>query len=90
MDARNEGYGYVVTMPRFISSHLGKVVYIDGQGVVRSMGKLAEDTYFKELAEQSQVTTEVATITEERRCLTVAFTTGCVEVKSLTQEEVSK
>lgn len=89
MDARNEGYGYVVPMPRFGSSYLGEVVYIDDQGVVRSMGKLADDSYFKTLLEQSRGRKEVTTIVEEHPSLTVAFTTGCIEVKSLTEEEVA-
>jgi hypothetical protein len=90
MDAGNEGYGYVVPMPRLIPGHLGNVVYIDDQGVVRSMGKLVDDSYFKHLLEQSQERTEVKTIVEEHASLTVAFTTGCMEVKSLTEEEVAK
>jgi hypothetical protein len=90
MDATLDGYGYVVPMPRFNSSHLGKVVYIDDQGVVRTMGRIVNDSFFKKLLEQSQATKEVTTVVDDHPSLTAAFTTGCVEVKSLTEDEVAK
>jgi hypothetical protein len=90
MDATIDGNGYVVPMPRFISSHLGKVVFIDEQGVVRTMGRIMNDSFFQNLLQQSQATKEVTTVVDDHPSLTVAFTTGCIEVKSLTEEEVAK
>lgn len=90
MDARDIGFGYIITMPRFFSSHLGKVVYIDNQGVVRSMGKLSDDVHFKMLVDESKSILEFTSTIEEHPSLTVALTTGCVEVKPLTEEEFSE
>jgi hypothetical protein len=88
MDARKAGYGYLVPIPRYTSSHLGHVVYIDDEGVVQSVGRLADDEYFNMLPGSGEVPNASAS-SEEYPGLTVAFTTGCLEVKTLTKREVA-
>lgn len=88
MDARDQGYGYAIPMPGFDESHLGEVIYIDELGFVRTMGKLSDDGHYRHLADQVQGTSEWTTTIEGHHALTVAFTTGCIEVRPLTEKEV--
>ena len=90
MDARWAGYGFPIPMPRFPPSHLGKLMFFDEQGVARTMGKLSEDTYFTSLLEDFQPGAEFTSTSVQHPARTVAFTTGCIEVKPLTQQEVCK
>lgn len=87
MDAREAGLGYVVPMPRFFSCHIGDIVYIDEDGVVRTTGSVFEDGYFKELLEGSQTPEDRTNSVQEYPSRTYAFATGCVQVKALTDEE---
>jgi hypothetical protein len=90
MDAQGTGIGYVVPMPRFLHSHIGDVAYIDEDGVVRATGNVFEDAYFKELLACSQSALDRTDITQEYAAHTYAFTTGCVEVKPMTDDECSR
>jgi hypothetical protein len=90
MNAREAGFGYVIPMPRFFSSQLGDVVYIDEEGVLRTTGSMFDDTYFKRLVDQSPHTMDHTNTVEEHPSMTVAFTTGCVDVKPLSEEESSR
>jgi hypothetical protein len=89
MNAQAEGFGLVIPMPRSAFSHLGKVVYIDERGVVRSVGSLFDDVHFKNLVDQSSQTLDRTTTELHLPSVTVAFTTGGMEVNPLTEEENS-
>jgi hypothetical protein len=89
MNAKAEGFGLVIPMPRSAFSHLGKVVYIDKRGVVRSVGSLFDDVHFKNLVGQSSQTLDRTTTEFHLSSVTVAFTTGGMEVNPLTEEENS-
>lgn len=90
MDARGAGFGYVVPMPRCLSSYLGHIVYLDDEGVVRSTGSIFDDAYFNQLVEDSQDSLDRTTTLEEYPSRTVGFTTGCVDVSPLAEEDVSR
>lgn len=89
MDANAKGYGFVVAMPRFLFSHLGNVVYIDQGGVVRDVGSIFGDDYFKCLASQSTFHLDRTTTEESHPSTLVAFTTGCIDIKPLVDSELS-
>lgn len=76
-------------MPRFVSQ-LGNVVYIDDAGVVCEIGSLFDDGHFKSVVNQSDTTPDRTTTEERCPSLTVAFTTGSMEVKPLTEDDYSK
>jgi hypothetical protein len=86
MDAREKGFGMVVPMPRLLTQ-LGDVVYVDKEGVIRSMGNVFDDAYFEQLIEQGSHTLDCTAIEEEHPCLTVALGTGCRKIKPLASEE---
>jgi hypothetical protein len=90
MDAQSQGFGFVVPRPSFFASQLGNIVYIKEQGVLYTTGNMFEDAHFKNLAEQSAYTIDRTRCSEDHPFMTVAFTTGCVDVKPLTEEELSK
>ena len=62
---------------------------MDEQGVVCSMGNLCNDTYFRQVAAASQQTMDFESTVEELSSLAVVITTGCLEVRPLTAEEIS-
>lgn len=88
MDAREAGFGYVVPMPRCLSSYLGHIIYMDDEGVVRSTGSVFDDIYFKQLVEDSRDNLDRTTTEEEYPYMTVGFTTGCVNVSPMAEEDV--
>jgi hypothetical protein len=89
MDATSFGYGYIVPMPQSGRSELGNIVYIDEGGGVRAWGALVADDYFKEIEGQSGGRTDTSTAVETYPTRTAAFTTGCLEVRALTKDEVA-
>lgn len=90
MDARKNGFGFVIPMPHPFYSQLGNVVCFDQQGVLRSMGNIFEDDYFMNLVRHSTGTINQTPSEDGHESLTVAFTTGGMEVKSLGLDECSK
>jgi hypothetical protein len=86
MDAREKGFGLAVSSPRYFTE-LGDVVYVDDNGVIRSMGNLFDDTYFNQLIEQGAHTLDRTATEDEHPRLTVALGTGCPEIKPLAEEE---
>jgi len=90
MDARGVGFGYVVPMPRSTWNPLGHVVFIDDEdGVVTTTGALADDKHFQALMKEAEHSMDFSSTTEELPYRPVAFTTGCVEVRPLTESELS-
>jgi hypothetical protein len=90
MDAGQKGFGLVVPMPRSADDYLGKVVYIDEGGVVRSVGRIFDDVYFQSLADQQTVSLDRTTSDEQQNpSLVAAFATGCMEIAPMTKEELS-
>jgi hypothetical protein len=86
MNARENGFGLVVSMPRYFTQ-LGDVIYVDEDGVIRLMGNLFDDVYFNDLVKQSVHTLDRTVTEEEHPRLTVALGTGCPEIKPLAEEE---
>jgi hypothetical protein len=90
MDATGAGYGYLVPMPRSGHGQLGNIVYIDEGGVLRAWGALVDDSYFKEIVlAQAGARTDATIEVEAHPGRTAAFTSGCLEVRALTKEEVA-
>lgn len=89
MDAIAKGFGLIVPMPRYSDSQLGKVVYIDEGGVVRSIGSVFDDSHFQKLLGVSSTPLDHVINEENHPSLTVAFTTGSMEIKPLSEEECS-
>lgn len=90
MNAQEAGFGHVIPWPRFLLIKLGDIVSIDEEGVLRTMGSMFDDTHFKMLEDQSPHTMDRSSTVEEHPAMTVAFTTGCVDVKPLSEEEASR
>jgi hypothetical protein len=90
MDAGEVGFGLVIPTPRFFFPHLGTIVYLDEQGVVRTVGRLLDDAHFQKLAEKFNHPLEQTTSTEDGHPgLTVALTTYGIGVSPLTKDECS-
>lgn len=89
MDAREAGFGYVVPIPGAFGSHLADIVYIDEQGALQTTGNLFDDAHFKKLMDGSSDTRDNSHALEKHTFRTVAFTTGCVDVKPLSEEELA-
>jgi hypothetical protein len=89
MNAQAAGYGYALPMPRFPASHLGKLMFLDDQGVVRTVGKLSDDANFKRLCEEAEEAIDFKSTGISHPSTTVALVSGCIEVKPLTSEECS-
>ena len=90
MNAREARFGYVIPRPWLSDSHLGDIAHIDKDGVLRTKGSIFDDTDFKTLVAQSPYTMDRTPIVEEHPSMMVAFTTGCVDVKPLSDEECSR
>ena len=89
MDAHDHGYGFVVPTPGFLSSQLGTVVYVDDGGVMREIGRIFDDAHFKTLVNRSDTPLERTTTVDGYLKTVAAFTTGCMDVRALTEEELS-
>jgi hypothetical protein len=89
MNAHDHGYGFVVPTPGFSSSQLGTVVYIDEGGVIREIGNIFDDGHFKTLVNRSDSPLNRTTTAEEYLSVAAAFTTGSMDVRALTEEELS-
>ena len=85
MDAHEKGFGLVIPTPSYSGSQLGNIVYIDDGGDCQAVGNIFEDEYFKILNQDE----DRITIEEERLSTTAAFTTGCMNVKPLSEAEYS-
>jgi hypothetical protein len=90
MDAREVGFGYALPMPRFTWNPLGHVVFIDEDGVATTSGALADDEHFQALMEKAQHLRDCSSTTEELPYRSVTFTTGCIDIRPLTELELSK
>ena len=64
-------------------------MYIDDGGVVREIGSIFDDDCFKSLADHSNSPEHPATETEEHLSTVAAFSTGCIEIRALVEEEYS-
>lgn len=89
MNAQSEGFGSVVLHPRTLHSQLGNVVFIEERGVIRSLGSLFDDDDFKNLVHKSSHNLDRTSTEDKFPWVAVAFTTGGMEVKPLTEEECS-
>jgi hypothetical protein len=92
MDARGAGFGYLIPMPRFFNSRLGDVTFIDEQGTLRTTGNVFDDAHFKKLVHDAAADLDRSSVqvVEPHPSMTVAVTSGCVEVKALSEEELSQ
>jgi hypothetical protein len=89
MDAREVGFGYALPMPRFTWNPIGHVVFIDKDGVATTSGALADDEHFQALMKKAEHSVDFSSTTEKLPYRPVAFTTGCVDVRPLTESELS-
>ena len=89
MDATEFDFGYVLLMPRFAWNPLGHIVFVNEEGVATTTGALADDEHFQALMEEAGHSMDFSSTTEELAYRPVAFTTGCVDVRPLTEQELS-
>ena len=91
MDAHVHGFELVFRWPTVFKSLIGRCIYVDDQGHVATAGNIINDEHFKQLLAQNNPELDpTSTTTEQHQNLTVAFTTGSMQVRALTEAECSE